>query len=167
MAHRRCADHLSPCPSSGFAMPDRNAPWPVCPSMVRVRRQHRFHTLSCNLRRRDYFLVLLCLPNLQPFHRGGASAPGRGHEQRPPHAGILTRPRVSSPFLPFATARSMADKRLLASLDLMRRMPPSRMENSLEGPPLAPPTHASLHYSHFWHDVLTRSGRGAPLCRAR
>ena len=27
----------------------------------------------------------------------------------------------------------MADKRLLASLDLMRRMPPSRMESSLEG----------------------------------
>ena len=28
---------------------------------------------------------------------------------------------------------AMTDKRLLASLDLMRRMPPSRMENSLEG----------------------------------
>lgn len=27
----------------------------------------------------------------------------------------------------------MGDERLLASLDLMRRMPPSRMENSLEG----------------------------------
>ena len=30
-------------------------------------------------------------------------------------------------------ADEMADPRLLASLDLMRRMPPSRMETSLEG----------------------------------
>ena len=30
----------------------------------------------------------------------------------------------------------MADPKLLASLDLMRRMPPSRMESSLEGVPL-------------------------------
>ena len=34
-------------------------------------------------------------------------------------------------------AAAMADPKLLASLDLMRRMPPSRMESSLEGP-LAP-----------------------------
>ena len=31
---------------------------------------------------------------------------------------------------------NQADPRLLAALDLMRRMPPSRMESSLEGAPL-------------------------------
>jgi hypothetical protein len=37
-------------------------------------------------------------------------------------------------YLPTRACRAiMGDERLLASLDLMRRMPPSRMENSLEG----------------------------------
>jgi hypothetical protein len=38
-----------------------------------------------------------------------------------------------------ALSAIMGDERLLASLDLMRRMPPSRMENSLEGAPIAEP----------------------------
>ena len=46
-----------------------------------------------------------------------------------PNALFLPTPRS----LRRALSAIMGDERLLASLDLMRRMPPSRMENSLEG----------------------------------
>ena len=46
-----------------------------------------------------------------------------------PNALFLPAPRC----LRRALSAIMGDERLLASLDLMRRMPPSRMENSLEG----------------------------------
>ena len=48
---------------------------------------------------------------------------------------LAWRRRFALPFSHSAIEKKdiMGDERLLASLDLMRRMPPSRMENSLEG----------------------------------
>ena len=46
---------------------------------------------------------------------------------------------------------NQADPRLLAALDLMRRMPPSRMESSLEGAPLH-------HNQHIYREQHTRCG---------
>ena len=55
------------------------------------------------------------------------------------------------------------DGRLLASLDLMRRMPPSRMENSLEGAPNQPASAQSffLHVCALGPDAAK-----FPLCLA-
>ena len=61
---------------------------------------------------------------------GAAPAqPARGRSGTPRAPVLWLQPDAPSPRL------VQADPRLLAALDLMRRMPPSRMESSLEGAP--------------------------------
>ena len=69
-----------------------------------------------------------------------------GHQRVQASQALISSAALSSPF----SAPAMADDgRLLASLDLMRRMPPSRMENSLEGAPNQPASAQSCFFTRL------------------
>ena len=63
------------------------------------------------------------------------------------------------------TIPNQADPRLLAALDLMRRMPPSRMESSLEG--AQQPDHSTLARATLARARFVRVCRSPPLAATR
>ena len=67
-------------------------------------------------------------------------------------------PLLTTPIIHVANHECQADPRLLAALDLMRRMPPSRMESSLEGAPLH-------HNQHIYREQHTCCGPTRALHR--
>ena len=86
-------------------------------------------------------LLACCAPRPPPLFSVASNCSAHAHS-------FLTTPNPNH--------ACQADPRLLAALDLMRRMPPSRMESSLEGAPLhlAPP---AAHMSRAAHMPRARA----------
>jgi hypothetical protein len=84
--------------------------------------------------------------------------PSRAPFLRPCKQWQSSCPLLTTPIIHVANHECQADPRLLAALDLMRRMPPSRMESSLEGPLLH-------HNQHIYREQHTCCGPTRALHR--